>query len=99
MVPATLPKVLVYGFPHGGMEAPSAQTPRNEIKCVCPIKQLPDSLTALATPRIPHYHKYLARIFEQIGYSASDFVMYRVQMQYPVMPSRILLRMDLPERP
>ena len=99
MAPATPPKCIVYGVPHGGMEAPSAQTPRNEINCPCPIKQLPDSLTALATPRIPHYHKFLARIFEHIGCSVSDFVMYRVQLQYPVMPSRILLRMDLPERP
>ena len=99
MAPAAMPQVFVYGFPHGGMEGPSAQTRQNEINCPNSLKQLPSSLTALATPRIPKYHKHLAAIFEHLSLDPADFLMYRVQLQYPIMPSRVVVRIDLPERP
>ena len=95
---ASAPVVEVYGFPHGGVESPAAQTIHN----LLPINQepvgLPGNPPALATPLVPRYSQIAARVYERMGWNPGDFRGLRVEMPYAPMSSRVVLKWNLPEK-
>jgi len=95
---ATAPVVEVYGFPHGGVESPAAQTIHN----LLPISQEPVSLPgnppALATPLVPRYSQIAARVYERMGWKPSDFRGLRVEIPYAPMSSRVVMKWGLPDQ-
>jgi hypothetical protein len=95
IAPVDVPEVVVYGFPHGGLEGPGAQTARNEIPCNVTINEVDGGVTSLATPRLPRYHKQVNSILDLMAWNPADFRVYRVQMAYPIMSSRVVVRFPL----
>ena len=93
------PEILVNGFPHGGMDSPAAQTQQNELPHNFKLAELVGSPPAVGTPLVPGYSKMLAWIHEQMGWRPEEFRGYRVQIPYPVMSSRVVIRWPLPEPP
>jgi hypothetical protein len=93
------PEILVYGFPHGGMDSPAAQTQQNELPHNFKLAELVGSPPAIGTALVPGYSKMLAWIYEQMGWRPEEFRGYRVQVPYPVMSSRVVIRWPLLEPP
>jgi hypothetical protein len=50
-----------------------------------------------ATPEVPRYSELLEWVFGRLGWDPREFVVHRLRMAYPVLPSAVVLRFDLPE--
>lgn len=93
------PEVIVYGFPHGGMESPAEQVVQNVLPIAAPIAELAGRPPVVAMPLFPRYSQLVAFVFERMGWTPAQFRGWRVQIGFPPMSSRVVLRWPLPERP
>lgn len=93
------PEALVYGFPHGGAESPAAQTVSNRMNLRQELLELPSRPVTVATATLPVYPKIAARVYEKMGWNADDFVGLRLQIPFPPMGTRVVIRWPLPEAP
>lgn len=93
------PEVLVYGFPHGGLDSPAAQTVQNQLPISGEFTELADSPPAVATPLVPWYGQAVGRVYARMGWNPKDFLGMRMQMPYPPMSTRVVVRWPLPEQP
>jgi hypothetical protein len=93
------PEALVYGFPHGGAESPTAQTPSNLMNLRQEILELPSRPVTVATAQLPNYTKIANRVYEKMGWNAEEFVGLRLQIAFPPMSTRVVIRWPLPEAP
>jgi hypothetical protein len=59
------------------------------------INEVDGGVTSLATPRLPRYHKQVNSILDLMKWNPADFRVYRVQMAYPIMSSRVVVRFPL----
>lgn len=92
---AQAPELLVYGFPHGGADSPDAQSISNQLPISADLVELPGMPPAVATPLVPRYNQLINRIYQRLGWDAQHFRGARVQMPYPPMSSRVILRWPL----
>lgn len=53
----------------------------------------------VATPLLPRYSEMIRWTFERLGWNAADFTCRRLVMKYPPIPTVLVLRYSLPERP
>ncbi len=53
----------------------------------------------LATPLIPRYREIVEQVYANTGWDPAEFEALRFEMKCPPLPSTILLRYPLPERP
>ena len=56
----------------------------------------PSVLQTLDVPRYPEMAQYA---FDRLGWDGEKFDVYRCRVQFPVMPSSVVVRFDLPEKP
>ncbi len=56
----------------------------------------PSVLQTLDVPRYPEMAQYA---FDRLGWDGDKFDVYRCRVEYPVMPSSVVVRFDLPEKP
>ena len=50
------------------------------------------------TPRGSEQVEMAAWALERVGWDSEKFYVYRCRVKYPVMPSSVVIRYDLPER-
>ncbi len=93
------PEALVFGFPHGGAEGPSAQTVSNRMNLRQELVELPSRPVTVATAMLPSYTKMASRVYEKMGWNPDDFVGLRLQIPFPPMSTRVVIRWPLPEAP
>ena len=93
------PEALVYGFPHGGAESPASQTPANRMNLRQELLELPSRPVTVATAQLPAYTKIAARVYEKMGWNPDDFIGLRLQIPFPPMSTRVVIRWPLPEPP
>jgi hypothetical protein len=93
------PESLVYGFPHGGAEAPTLQTASNIMNLKQELVELPSRPVTVATAALPAYTKMAARVYERMGWNPDEFIGLRLQLAYPPMSTRVVIRWPLPEAP
>ncbi|MCH8824415.1 MAG: hypothetical protein IH984_13020 [Planctomycetes bacterium] len=55
--------------------------------------------TALQTPDVPRYPDMAEYAFDRLGWDGEKFDVYRCRVEYPVMPSAVVMHFDLPEKP
>ncbi len=55
--------------------------------------------SVLHSPDVPRYAEMGRYVFERAGWDGERFDVYRCRIEYPVMPSSIAVRFDLPEAP
>ena len=55
--------------------------------------------SALKTPDFPRYAELGHYTFEKLGWDAERFDVYRYRLEYPIMPSIIVMRFPLPDEP
>ena len=93
------PEALVYGFPHGGAESPAAQTPSNKMNLRQELLELPSRPVTVATAQVPNYSKIVERVYEKMDWKPDDFIGLRLQIPFPPMSTRVVIRWPLPEAP
>jgi hypothetical protein len=63
------------------------------------VHHLGRSPVVLHTPDVPRYAELGYEVLRRAGWNAEDFDVYRCQIEYPVMPSSVVVQFDLPEAP
>ena len=53
----------------------------------------------LATPHVPRYPEMVEHALQRTGWDGDRLLAYRCRVEYPVLPSTIMVRFDLPDRP
>jgi hypothetical protein len=92
------PKVLVYGDQCGG-QSPVA----SRICDLLTVRESVDYLglgpNVLHTPHVPRYAEMAQYAFDRLDLDGDRFDVYRCRVEYPVMPSSVVVQFDLPEHP
>jgi len=55
--------------------------------------------SVLHTPDVPRYAQLGQYVFDRLGWDGERFDVYRCRIEYPVVPSEVMIRFDLPEAP
>jgi hypothetical protein len=63
------------------------------------VRHLGRSASVLHTPDVPRYAEMAHDAFERAGWNAEEFDVYRCRIEYPVMPSSVVVEFDLPTSP
>lgn len=67
-----------------------------------PVPRLEHAGPAAATPTVPRYPRYLELLHhaaERMGWSLTDFTLFRAKLKFPPIPATNVLRLLLPVRP
>lgn len=64
-----------------------------------PVVHLGRGTSVLHSDNIPRYPAMGRFVFDQLGWDADRFDVYRCELQYPVVPSTVVMRHDLPKAP
>ncbi len=64
-----------------------------------PLVPLGKGLDVIHTADIPRYPEMLRRALTRVGWNADEFDVYRLRIQYPPLPTTVMLRRPLPARP
>ncbi|MFG0293857.1 MAG: hypothetical protein ACF8MJ_12000 [Phycisphaerales bacterium JB050] len=97
LVPEVTPALGVYADIEGMPMAAPAQ--RNKLPHVGELKTLGASAKAPYTPLIPRYADMIEYVTSKLGWDIGDFMVYRVQLEYPVIPSSVSISWPLPLHP
>jgi hypothetical protein len=91
------PKLLVYSRMPGGptypYDGPHGQLPVTED--ITDLGTPPDTMV----PGMPRYGQMVAYATERLGHPLREFHGFRFRLRYPPVPSLVLYRFELPERP
>ncbi len=94
------PKLYVYrDLDHGGPRPPLPQRQDDRIPVFESVEQLGRGLAGIRTPHVPHYVELIEEVLSALGWDAKRFRVFRVQMEYPPVPTTIAMEAPLPERP
>jgi len=55
--------------------------------------------SVLHTPEVPRYSEIAQYAFNRMGWDAAKFDVWRCRVEYPVMPSSVVVQFDLPGKP
>ncbi|MCI0674602.1 MAG: hypothetical protein L0Y42_02370, partial [Phycisphaerales bacterium] len=91
------PRVHVYSNVGGEAKALPKEVDRLPLRET--VMYLGRGLTALATPDVPRYVEMVDYAMRRHGWDGKRFLVYRCRVEYPVMPSSVVVRFDLPIRP
>lgn len=62
------------------------------------VDYLGTGLGRLPAGDIPRYREMYASVFEKLGWQADRFEVHRCRVEYPITPSTVMTRFELPER-
>lgn len=87
------PRVSVFGDQRSGAPGPSREGDRLALReSVVHLGQGP---SVLRTPDLPRYPDMVTYALEKAGWDARDFAVFRCRVEYPVMPSSVVVEFDL----
>ncbi len=94
------PELFVFGEFTGYDWAKSAEfrNPHSSLPINTSIQKLGHGLKAAYTPHIQWYGEMIEDAFRRLNWNPEDFSIYRVVIEYPVIPSTVNMRSLLPDR-
>ena len=98
MFDSTLPEVLIYGD-HRGVDPHPEGRDCDLLTMHASVKHLGKGPLVVHTPDVPRYTEMLEYAFDRLGWDGDKFDVYRCRVEYPVMPSSVVIRFELPEKP
>ena len=69
---------------------------RDRIPVADKLQHLGRGLHRVRTAEVPRYADLLECVFQQTGWKAEDFDVYRVRMRYPPIPVSVMIRHEMP---
>jgi hypothetical protein len=89
-------KVQVFGNPFGNAPL-DAQARKSMLLPISErVQEITGRPTRFDTEHAPQYPELVSSVFKRIGASPAEFRVFRVEMQYPPMPSTVVVSYDLP---
>jgi hypothetical protein len=94
------PELGVYSELKGGpVISPLEGRERDRLPCNDTVNYLGKGAAVVPTPHIPNYASLIEHVFRRVGWDPHEFDVYRAQLQYPVIPTLILVKHELHEAP
>ena len=92
------PEVLVYGD-HRSVDPIPAGRECDLLAQRESVVYLGKGSSVLHTPHVPRYPEMAQYAFDRLGWDGEKFDVYRCRVEYPVMPSSVVVRFELPQKP
>lgn len=99
LVEAMDPEVCVFGRPGGALVPAAGERELQRLPVAERLVSLGGPPPRIATPIMPEYEELMGDVFPRIGRELSEFAAFRLTLSHPPMPSLVVLRYRLPERP
>lgn len=93
------PELCVYSDLSGRMWIPAVSRPRDRLPFNGNVEHLGKGPSLVYTPHVPRYVEMVQYVLEKLGWAAERFDVYRVVIEYPVIPSTVAMTHELPEAP
>ncbi|MFO0874369.1 MAG: hypothetical protein U0575_10395 [Phycisphaerales bacterium] len=92
------PQASIVGRPSGALAFEPVDRDRHMLPMGERMIEVGGRPPRVATPLLPRYEQLVATAFARAGWNAEDFVVRRLVVPYPPMPSTVVLRYELPRR-
>jgi len=89
-------KFQVFGNPFGNAPLDSAARKSMLLPISEPVREITGSPTRLDTEHASDYPELIRHVFRRMGADMADFRVFRVELQYPPMPSTAMVSYQLP---
>ncbi|MCK4343582.1 MAG: hypothetical protein KAY37_17860 [Phycisphaerae bacterium] len=94
------PELHVYSELAGGPPIPPIEgRERDRLATLEAVEHLGKGPAAVHTPHVPRHAEMIRYALDKLGWEGERFYVYRVQMQYPVIPTSVVIIHELPEAP
>ncbi len=94
------PELHVYSELAGGMPIPPIEgRERDRLPTWDIVEYLGKGTSVVHTPHVPRYAEMIRSSVDKLGWDGERFDVYRVQIQYPIIPTSVLMMQELPEAP
>ncbi|MFG0253016.1 MAG: hypothetical protein ACF8NJ_09105, partial [Phycisphaerales bacterium JB038] len=64
-----------------------------------PLQHLGRAMSATYSPQVPRYTELVEWVYQRLGWRREEFDLYRVRLEFPVIPSSARFFFNLPHRP
>lgn len=92
--PSRLPTVRIYSD-LDDRKLPLAERERYLLRLSETPVFLGSGVNVLHTPDVPRYPEMAQHVLDKLGWNADEFEVYRCRIEYPVLPSSVVLDFDL----
>jgi len=96
---ARRPGVHLYSQLPGGVSYPNGPRDRGLLQLSEPLQDLSGAPVRPMTTDVPNYARLVQHVIEHLEFSMNDFFGVRMLLRYPPIPSMLLYRYELPEKP
>ena len=94
------PEFAVYSELAGGPPVPPVEgRERDRLSTWESVEYLGKGPSVVHTPHVPRHAEMTRYALDKLGWDGERFDVYRVQMQYPIIPTSVLMMHELPEAP
>lgn len=81
------------------VNSPVAFTESDRLRVRADLTELGYGLGRTQCREVPGYSRLLGDVFTRLGHDPADFLVHRVRIAYPPMPSSVMVRFELPDPP
>jgi hypothetical protein len=92
-------KVQVFGNPFGNSPLDAAARKSMLLPIGDPVREITGTPTRFSTDLSDGYGDLMHAVFNRISADPADFRVFRLEMQYPPMPSTVIVSYELPAQP
>ncbi|MCH7702712.1 MAG: hypothetical protein IID37_13600, partial [Planctomycetes bacterium] len=93
------PQAAVYGQLPGMTPQPVSNPERHRLALDESVIYLGKGPSVLHSPDVPKYPDMARYVFDRLGWDGERFDVYRCRIEYPVVPSEVIIRHDMPDPP
>jgi hypothetical protein len=93
------PTAHAFGCLFTGLDNPLPGREEDRVPLTEPVLHLGEGPPVVATPHLPNYPGIVRRVMKTMDWDLGEFRGYRFMMKYPPIPSVIVMRYPLPDRP
>lgn len=93
------PELVVYSELGGLPPYPAGTRDRDQLCINQRVQHLGRGPSVVHSPNVPCYAEMVRYVFDRLGWHGELFDVYRIRLQYPFIPTTVVMRHELPERP
>jgi hypothetical protein len=93
------PKIAAYGEQMGGPPYPARSQTCEPLPVRESVEYLGRGTSVMHVADVPRYAEMAQYVFDRLKWRSEQFHVFRCRMQYPIMPTTVVMRFDLPDAP
>jgi hypothetical protein len=73
--------------------------PRDLLPTSASVLYLGKGTEVLSSPHVPRYAEMVRYALDRAGWDARELDVYRCRVEFPIIPSSVMVRFEMPQRP